>query len=401
VRRYRHKYKPLKSKSLTSQVLLPPTETDVRNDEVESKMQSIRRRDLMSTLHALPKIDLHRHLEGSLRLETLAEIAQLHGIDLPKWDIEELRPYVQMLDDPPDFHTFLAKFALLRRFYSSREAVERVAYEAVADAVADNIKYLELRFNPVALAHAQGFSYAEVTDWVCSTVKRAENDYEIKVRLIVQIGRDESVETAWQLAEVAIAYKERGVVGLDLAGDEVNHPATPFAPVFREAKAAGLHMTIHAGEAGSAWNVREAVELLGAERIGHGVKSAGDLAVIDLLKRRGIALEMCPTSNIQTGVVKMLGHHPLRPFYQIGLKVTINTDDPSISNTTLTTEYLIAITGIDMRLQDIRQTILNSAEAAFLPPAERAELVEWFRQALFGNGPLDTGEEAPEEKPES
>jgi adenosine deaminase len=243
------------------------------------------------------------------------------------------------------------------------------------------------------LAHAQGFSYSEVTDWVCSTVKRAENDCKIKVRLIVQIGRDERVETAWQLADVAIAYKERGVVGLDLAGDEVNHPATPFASVCRYAKEAGLCLTVHAGEAGRAWNVREAIELLGADRIGHGVRSAEDLSVIDLLKQRGIALEMCPTSNIQTGVVHFLGLHPLRPFHQIGLKVTINTDDPSISNITLTYEYFTAITGIGLRLKDIYQTILNSAEASFLPPAERAELVEWFRQALSSGGPLTTGDE--------
>jgi adenosine deaminase len=381
------------SKPLPGQLLLPSIRTVVRIGKLKNPSHSIRKTDLVNTLHALPKIDLHRHLEGSLRLETLAEIAHQHGIDLPRWDIEELRPYVQIVDDQPDFHSFLAKFALLRRFYSSREAVERVAYEAVADAAADNVKYLELRFNPVALAHAQGFSYSEVADWTCSAVKRAENEHEIKARLIVQIGREESVETAWQLAEVAIAHKDQGVVGLDLAGDELHCPASPFAQVFQDARAAGLHVTIHAGEAGSAWNVREAVELMGADRIGHGVKSAADLGVIDLLKSRGTALEMCPTSNIQTGVVKILGHHPLRPFHQIGLKVTINTDDPSISNTTLTTEYLIAITGIEMRLQDIRQTIQNSAEASFLPPEERAELVEWFRQALSESAPLATDEE--------
>jgi adenosine deaminase len=389
-KRFRGKDKQMISETLDGPTPMPATETDNgpdKNNDTESTGQRSHQSNLMNTLQTLPKIDLHRHLEGSLRLETLAEIAHQHGIELPEWDLEELRPYVQIVDDPPDFHTFLAKFTLLRHFYSSREAVERITYEAVADAAADHIKYLELRFNPAALAHTQGFSYAEVTDWVCSSVKRAKNDHEIKVRLIVQIGRDEKVETAWQLAEVAIAYKEQGIVGLDLAGDEINYPAAPFAPVFQHARKAGLHITIHAGEAGRAWNVREAIELFEAERIGHGVKSAEDLSVIDLLKQRGVALEMCPTSNIQTGVVRFLGQHPLRPFHQIGLKVTINTDDPSISNTTLTYEHFTAITGIGMRLQDVRQTILNSAEAAFLPPEERAELVEWFQQALFGDGP--------------
>lgn len=362
-------------------------------EDQEGAKQRKHHRNLMRILQNLPKIDLHRHLEGSLRLETLAEIAQKHGIDLPKWDIEELRPYVQMVDDPPDFHTFLAKFALLRRFYSSREAVERVTYEAIADAAADNVRYLELRFNPAALAKAQRFSYAEVTDWVCGSTERAERFYKIKVRLIVQIGRDEKVETAWQLADIAIAHRDRGVVGLDLAGDEVNYPAAPFIPVYRYARAAGLRITIHAGEAGSAWNVREAIEMFGAERVGHGLRAAEDLAVMDLLRSKGTALEMCPTSNIQTGAVRFLGLHPLRPFQQIGLNVTINTDDPSVSNTTLTGEYFTAITGIGMRLDDIRQTILNSARASFLPQPERAELVEWFQKALFGDRQADVDRE--------
>ena len=134
-------------------------------------------RDLRTILFNLPKIDLHRHLEGSLRLSTLAEIARQHGVDLPSWDLEELRPYVQVMDDTPDFHGFLAKFKLLRRFYSSREAVMRVAYEAVADAAADNVRYLELRFNPVALSLNQGFSFEDVVDWVILATTQAQQDH--------------------------------------------------------------------------------------------------------------------------------------------------------------------------------------------------------------------------------
>src|SRR3972149_3012277 len=130
--------------------------------------------DLRQRLHNLPKVDLHRHLEGSLRLETLAEIAREHGIDLPGYDIERLRPYVQITNDPPDFQRFLEKFQLLRRFYTTREAVQRVAYEAVADAALDNVRYLELRFNPAALAHAQGFSFEEVPAWDIQAVDHAQ-----------------------------------------------------------------------------------------------------------------------------------------------------------------------------------------------------------------------------------
>ena len=338
-------------------------------------------RDLRTTLFNLPKIDLHRHLEGSLRLSTLADIAVEHGVDLPSWDIEELRPYVQVVDDTPDFLGFLAKFKLLRRFYSSREAVMRVAYEAVADAAEDNIYYLELRFNPVALSLNQGFSFEEVVDWVILATNQAQAEYAIQTRLIVQIGRHEP-QYAWQLAEIAVAQKDRGIVALDLAGDEVNYPLDKFIDIFQWAKKQGLHITAHAAEAGPASHIKDALEKLGAERIGHGVRAMEDLAVIDLLKRSQATLEMCPTSNLQTGIVPKLAKHPMYAFFQIGIPVTINTDDPSISNTTLTDEFLVAARGVGVPFRVLPEMILNAARAAFLPEPEKARLVDWFDKAL-------------------
>jgi adenosine deaminase len=338
-------------------------------------------RDLRTTLFNLPKIDLHRHLEGSLRLSTLADIAVDHGVDLPSWDIEELRPYVQVVDDTPDFLGFLAKFKLLRRFYSSREAVMRVAYEAVADAAEDNIYYLELRFNPVALSLNQGFSFEEVVDWVILATNQAQAEYAIQTRLIVQIGRHEP-QYAWQLAEIAVAQKDRGIVALDLAGDEINYPLDKFIDIFQWAKKQGLHITAHAAEAGPASHIKDALEKLGAERIGHGVRAMEDLAVIDLLKRSQATLEMCPTSNLQTGIVPKLAKHPMYAFFQIGIPVTINTDDPSISNTTLTDEFLVATRGVGVPFRVLPEMILNASRAAFLPEPEKARLVDWFDKAL-------------------
>ncbi len=338
-------------------------------------------RDLRTIIFNLPKIDLHRHLEGSLRLSTLAEIAHQHGVDLPSWSLEELRPYVQVVDDTPDFLGFLAKFKLLRRFYSSREAVMRVAYEAVADAAIDNICYLELRFNPVALALSQGFSFEEVVDWVISATKEAQVDYPIQTRLIVQIGRHEP-QYARQLTEIAIDRQNEGIVGIDLAGDEINYPGDNFVDVFQLAKKQGLHITVHAAEAGPPLNVKEAIEKLGAERIGHGVRAMEDLSVIDLLNKRQIPLEMCPTSNLQTGIIPKLGQHPLFAFYQIGIPVTINTDDPSISNTTLTDEFLVTTRGVGVPFRALPLMILTAAKAAFLPEPEKKRLVDWFDKAL-------------------
>jgi adenosine deaminase len=349
---------------------------------------STNQRGIRDVVAAWPKIDLHRHLEGSLRLSTLAEIAKEHGVDLPRWNLEAIRPYVQVVDEDPDFQGFLSKFKLLRRFYSTREAVMRIAYEAVADAATDNIKYLELRFNPVALAKVQGFGYEEVAEWVVSATNDAQQDYDIQTRLIAQIGRDERIDVAQQVAEVAAAFQDQGLVGIDLAGDEIGFSAARFAGVFQWAKAQGLYVTVHAAEAGHASNIREAVELLGADRIGHGVRAMEDLSVMDLIIRHNITLEMCPTSNLQTGVISSLGQHPLWAYQQVGIRVTINTDDPSISSTTLTDEYMVALRGIGIPLRGIRHMVLTAAQAAFLPDPERQRLVDWFHQAL---PPLSAG----------
>jgi adenosine deaminase len=348
-------------------------------------MKESRRRheveDLRATLAALPKVDLHRHLEGSLRLETLCDIALEHGIDLPSYDIESLRPLVTVTDEKPDYRGFLEKFAVLRRFYPTRDAVERVAREAIGDAAADNVKYLELRFNPVALARLQGFGLPEVTEWVCSAAHSAERENDIDVRLILQIGRDEPLATAYDIADIAAAHQGGGVVGLDLAGDEVDSPAAAFADVFRHARDSGLGLTLHAGEAGGADNVLEAISL-GAQRIGHGIGAAGNPQALKAIRDGGITLEMCPTSNLQTGAVRSLAEHPLTEMLGHHLRVTVNTDDPSISDTTLTDEYLVAALAMGVSLAQIKTMILNSVEGSFLPQAAKARMLGWFTSAL-------------------
>ncbi len=335
-----------------------------------------------TSLRALPKVDLHRHLEGSLRLQTLAEIAQENGINLPGYAIEDLRPFATVTGEEPDFHRFLAKFEFLRRFYPTREVVERVAHEAVDDAADDNVKYLELRFNPIALARAQGFPLEAVTSWVCKAVAKAQHDRDIDVNLIIQIGRDEDPNTAWELAHLALAYQDQGIVGLDLAGDEKRYPACPFVDVFRYARSEGLHVTIHAGEAGGPENVMEAVQKLGAERIGHGVRSVEDSRALRLLREKNVTLEVCPTSNIQTGIVRRVWHHPLRDLLALNIPVSINTDDPSVSDTTLTDEYRIAMLAMGLTLKQIKRSIITAAEASFRPADDRRRLAKSLRKTL-------------------
>ncbi|MCS7179357.1 MAG: adenosine deaminase [Anaerolineae bacterium] len=365
--------------------MLWPSLCELRPDSVPSIVTGVKAadgvrspREWRSFLQQMPKIDLHRHLEGSLRLQTLAEIAEEHGIDLPSYRTEDLRRYVQVQEEEPDYHRFLAKFRLLRRFYQSREAVERVATEVVADAAADNVRYLELRFNPIALSRAQRFPLRDVVEWVTRAIARAQQTYSVTVRLIMQIGRDEIPRLAEEMLELALAYRDQGVVGMDLAGDEVNYPAYRIAHVFWRARQEGLGVTIHAGEVGGAANVRDAILRFHAQRIGHGIQALENSEVVRLIQERGIALEVCPTSNLQTGAVRSLSHHPLPDMLALGLRATLNTDDPSISDTTLTDEYLIAVTTLGLGIDHIRAMVFHALDAAFLPEEERASLRKQF-----------------------
>jgi adenosine deaminase len=333
-------------------------------------------------LKAMPKIDLHRHLEGSLRLETLLEIAREFGLNLPVNHVEGLRPYVQITDDPPDHEVFLSKFEVLRHFYRSPEAIGRLAYEAVADAATDNIHYLELRFSPQALARVRGFALTDVTDWVIEATSQASRDYQIEVGLIVTLVRHEPIEQAREVAEIAFARCGRGIVGLDLAGNEVKFPPMPFRPIFKRAKEVGLGVTIHAGEWASAIGVGQAIEQLYADRIGHGVRSIENSQILRLVREREVALEICLTSNLQTGVVHSLAHHPLVDLLDLGVMVTLNTDDPSVSDSHLSDEYRIAVNSLGLGYTELRQLILNAATAAFLPADGRKRLVSHFEKAL-------------------
>ncbi|RME89384.1 MAG: adenosine deaminase [Anaerolineae bacterium] len=332
---------------------------------------------------ALPKVELHRHLEGSLRLSTMVDIARSHGVTVPA-SILRLSNMVQVQDEEPfTFSNFLEKFKTLRLFYRSPEVIHRITREAIEDAAQDNVRYLELRFTPVALSRAERFPLEDVTDWVCETAQEAAREFDIPVRLIASMNRHESVALAEQVAWIAAERLDRGIVGLDLAGNEAEFDAAPFAPLFREARQAGLRITVHAGEWGGAENVRQAIELLGAERIGHGVRVMEDPSVVALARERGTVFEVCVTSNYQSGVVASVAEHPLPRMLQAGLNVTVNTDDPSVSRINLTHEYRLVCEELGLSLEELEERILAAARAAFLPQDERRALVEHLRQRML------------------
>ncbi|HEX7433740.1 MAG TPA: adenosine deaminase [Anaerolineaceae bacterium] len=333
------------------------------------------------TFWSLPKVDLHRHLEGSLRLSTMMEIARKFGLTLPTTSY--LRSLVQVQSDEEfSFRNFLSKFQTLRLFYRTPEIITRITREAIADAAADNLLYMELRFTPVALSREQGFPLGDVIDWVCASAKQASKDFGINTKLIVSVNRHEPVALAEEVAQLAIDRISQGIIGLDLAGNEAEFSPKPFAPLFLQAKQSGLHITIHAGEWSGAESVRYAIEGMGAERIGHGVRVMEDSSVVALARERVIYFEVCITSNYQTGVVLKLANHPLPVMFSKGLKLGIFTDDPSISQITLSGEYQKAHNELGISIGNLQQIILGAVQAAFLPEIERWALITRFREAL-------------------
>jgi adenosine deaminase len=333
----------------------------------------------LELFESMPKADLHRHLEGSLRLNTMLDIARIYSVTLPRTSY--LRPLVQVQsEDELSCRNFLAKFQMLRLFYRSPEIIARVTREAIEDAALDNLRYLELRFTPAALGQVQGYKPDEVIPWVCEAARQAARTAGIKVRLLVSVNRHESTALAANVAQLAVDYQSQGVVGLDLAGNEAEYPVEPFVPIFRQAKRSGLHLTVHAGEWAGAQSVRQAIELLDADRIAHGVRILEDENVVALARERQIPFEVCITSNNHSGVVNNLNAHPLPTMLSKGLDVIIGTDDPSISQITLSHEYMMAVNGLGLSLSELRKCILAAGQSAFLPEYERLALTNTLRQ---------------------
>jgi adenosine deaminase len=336
----------------------------------------------LNTYRALPKVELHRHLEGSLRLDTMLDIARQHGITIPE-DVLRLSTLVQVQEeDKFTFQNFLAKFNTLRLFYRSPDAIHRITREAIEDAAKDNVKYMELRFTPVALSRAERFPLHDVVDWVMISAQDAAKKHGVTVRLIASVNRHESTELAEQVAWLAVEHLNDGMVAIDLAGNEAEFKTEPFYGVIKEARQSGLRVTIHAGEWGPAANVKEAIEELGAERVGHGVRVLEDESVVALAREHGTAFEVCVTSNYQSGVVGSLDTHPLMKMLDAGLNVTINTDDPSISRITLSHEYYTACEDLHMPQNTLRQRIVAAAQSCFLPENEKEKLVKQLNKDL-------------------
>lgn len=323
-----------------------------------------------------PLVELHRHLDGNVRLGTVLDLGRTHGVDLPAWTPEELRPWVQVTDPTPDLMAFIAKFDVLQQVMVDLDAVARIARENLEDAAAEGIDAIELRFSPYFMGVRTGLDPIDVTGAVCDAVAAARDEIPVLAKLIVILSRTFGPETAEVELEAALRHRDHGVVALDLAGDEAGFPGEFFVDHFRRARDAGLHVIAHAGEADGAHSVRQAVLGLEAERIGHGIHAADDPEVMALLVERRIPLEICPTSNVQTSTVPSYREHPLPMFLERGIRATLNTDDPSISGIDLAHEFRVAREEMGLTEGDLRAMQKTALEAAFLTDEERETLLQ-------------------------
>lgn len=322
----------------------------------------------------LPFIDLHRHLDGSTRLETILDLGRKHNLPLPAWDAESLRPYVQVTDPQPGVMAFLEKYKWLIAVLVDYDACRRIAYENVEDLLREQIDYAELRFSPWFMAEGNGLNPQGVVEAVVDGVEAGVRDFGVPVQLIGILSRTYGPEICTQELQSLLAYKDH-LVAVDLAGDEARFPARLFIDHFKKVRGAGLHVTVHAGEADGAESIRDAVDLLGAERIGHAVRAFESPAVIEMLRSRHIGIETNLTSNVQTSTVESFAAHPLRRFLEAGLMATINTDDPGISAITLKHEFLVAAPAAGLTRQQIQQAQANALETAFLHPLDKQTLL--------------------------
>lgn len=322
----------------------------------------------------LPLIDLHRHLDGSVRLQTILELGQKFGVKLPGDTIETLRPHVQIDDSVHDLMAFLARLDWMVGVLGDAEACRRVARENVEDAHAEGIAYLELRFSPYFMARSHRLDQREVIAAIIDGVREGSRATGVKVKLIGILSRTFGPESCARELEALLAHRD-DIVALDLAGDEKNWPAELFREHFRRGRDAGWHITVHAGEAGGAPSVWAALRELGATRIGHGVRAVDDPKLMDYLRAHRIGIEANLTSNVQTNTVPSLAVHPLKRFLEHGLLATINTDDPGVSAIDLRHELEVAAPAAGLSAAQILQARRNALEIAYLTPDEKAELL--------------------------
>ena len=332
-----------------------------------------------SYFHAIPKAELHLHLDGSVRPKTVLELAKAGGVPLPTTDLEELKDFLQATDSTSSLGEYIGYFELPIAVLQTVPALERATYELCEDLKNDNVRYAEIRYGPW-LHVQQGLSLTDVIRGVLSGWTAGRKAFGLEGGIIVTALRDMPPAQNVALAQVAGRFVNEGVVGFDLAGDEAGHPPILHEDAFRVARSLGLQITIHAGEAAGPESIRQAISM-GAVRLGHGVRAQEDREVVAAIRENGIQLDTAPTSNAQTKAVRRLDEHPLRRFHEQGIKVTISTDSRTVSDITLTREFEIATRVLRCSREQVWAMNMQALEGGFGDEVTRARLRHEFADA--------------------
>ena len=335
----------------------------------------------------MPKVELHVHLEGAMRPRTLLALARRNRVTLPADDVEGLREWFRFRDFDQFVEVYLACSAALRR----PEDFQRLLADFAADQERESIRYTEIQFT-IGTHWQNGLAIDEILEAMEESIRAAERERGVVLRLIPDIVRDVGFETADPTLEWAIEGHERGfVVALGLTGREAIYPSEPFAGHFAEARRRGLHGTAHAGEHGGPASVRSVLDACGAERLGHGVRAIEDPELVERLRRERVPLEVCPTSNLCLGLAPDLAHHPFDRLRRAGLELSVNTDDPALFDTTLSNEFLRLAATFDYSAEVLAGLSLAAVRHSFLPEGEKRALEERFRAELAELAPRHLG----------
>lgn len=329
-----------------------------------------------SRLFELPKAELHVHLDGSLRPATLLELASERSVSLPASSPSGVAAHMRV-SDATSLEEYLERFSTTLSVMQDAEALERIAYELVADHAAENVWYVEPRFCP--LLNTEGDLTAD--DAIAAAMRgleRGRRDFGIGTSLIVCALRTHEPSETLHMAELAVAWHDRGVSGFDIAGAEAGHPVSEHAEAFAFAADRDVPITIHAGEGAGPASIRQALDYGLADRIGHGTRLEEDPKLLEEVRSRGIPLEVCITSNVQTGVVSSASRHPARRYLLAGIPVSLSTDNRLMSGVTLTHEYELARDALGCTWSELVRMARAGFEHAFLSSADRAELLGRF-----------------------
>ena len=326
-------------------------------------------------LNRLPKVELHCHLDGSLRPESILDEALSQGIKLPSFDLKELSTILRIGNKRGSLEDYIKLFDITLTVMQTPESLTRFAYELIEDVAKENVRYIEVRYSPIL--HTQnGMTLDESVESVKKGLKKGEKKFSVKSGIIVCGIRHISTEASLILADLTVRFKNKGVIGFDLAGIEENFPAKEHREAFYQIRNHNINTTIHAGEAFGPASIRQAIHYCGANRIGHGTKLKDDKDLMNYVNDLRIPLEICLTSNWQTRSVRSLKHHPFQFYYDQGIRVTLNTDNRLMSNTTLTDEFMLAHNLFDFQLRDFCEITIFAMKSAFLHHNERRKMIK-------------------------